>query len=293
MTRLFPDVTQADEGAGITARLLLIIYVLLPFVLLGLGYYLVTIPENTVMAGIKQTVWFGVGQSVIASALVSLVMLLGTWSDRLISNATSRSITRVLEDYRSAVEVLKRTGLRQIHNDRYIRPVYQRYQSEVMDRIDLLGMSLKHFQEDVGGELVKWVQDRQTLQIRIILLNPTSQYCDIRDAEEGESVGEVAKWSLRLTETVLRANHPRIKVRWHNTLPTVNMYRLDDVVFMGPYLIGRLSRLTTTLEVDVKGLFAEQYLQHFENLWDPPRGREQWSHTPTLADVDNLRQRLL
>jgi hypothetical protein len=295
MTALVTDVESEEQKPheeSIAGRLLLLIFILLPFVLLGMGYYLVTIPENTMMAGIKQTVWFGVGQSVVASALVSFVMLFGAWADRLMRSAESKMVVSSLAEYRRAVDILKQTGLRRIHNDRYIRPVYQRYQREVVDRLDLLGMSLKHFQQDVGAELAGWVHERENLHIRIVLLNPNSPYCDIRDGEEGGPVGEISEWGLRLTEIVLQAGHPRIKVRWHNTLPTVNMYRLDDVMFIGPYLIGRLSRLTTTLEVDVKGLFAEQYLQHFENLWSPPRTREGWSQVPTLLDVKDARDRL-
>src|SRR5256885_218579 len=150
-------------------KLLLTIYILLPFVLLGLGYYLVTIPPATVLAGVKQEVLFGVGQSVIASALVSLVLLVGTWADHI-----------------------------------------------------------------------------------------------VRKAEEGSPPGDIADGSIRLTERVLDIGHPRIELRWYSTLPTVNIYRLDNVVFLGNYLIHRLSRLTATLELDTNGTLAEQYLKHFD-----------------------------
>lgn len=289
-----PVETIPEAGSvqkSVASKLLLLILFLLPFTLLGFGYYLVSIPEGALVAGVRQTVWFGVGQSVIASALVSLVMLVGAWADRLTASAQSTMIVASLADYRAAVDVMKQTGLRRIHSDRYIRPVYQHYQARVTDRLDILGMSLKHFQQDIGGELRRWVDERPYLQVRIIVLNPTSPYCSIRDLEEGGSIGEISEWALRITEIVLVANHPRLQIRWHNTLPTVNTYRLDDVIFLGPYLIGRLSRLTTTLEVDVKGLFAEQYLQHFEQLWNPPQGRSAWSQPPTLSDVAAARSK--
>jgi len=291
------DAATMRSDRAVTAKLLSLIVALLSFVLLGVGYYLVTMPAGVMVAGIRQNVWFGVGQSVIASAIVTLVMLLASRADRIASEQLTELVVRSLDesgrslaDYRSAVEVMKQTGMRRIHNDRYIRPVYQHYQAKVSNQLDLIGMSLKHFQQDVGEELLKWVTDRDKLHIRIMVLNPRSSYCRVRDAEEGGTTGEIAEWAMRLTEAVLRANHSRIQIRWYNTLPTVNMYRLDDVIFLGSYLIGRLSRLTVTLEVDVAGLLAEQYLAHFDNLWNPPAEHADWSMTPTIQDVQAARK---
>jgi hypothetical protein len=291
-----PDQTPARS---LLAKFLFIIFILLPFILLGLGYFLVTIPENITWFGVKQNVWFGVGQSVIASALVSIVMLVGLWAERktaeiddMSNRVAFQGNLKVLEGYLGQMDTLRGTGIRQMYEDRYsyIRQVYQRHQEAVSRQLDLLGMSLTHFQQDVGNQLLDWVNSRQQLSIRLLLLNPTSPYGRTRDLEEGNPEGHIAEWAIRLTERVLEINHPRIQIRWYNTLPTANVYRLDEVVFVGHYLIGLLSRQTPTLELDVNGTLAQPYLRHFEDLWSPPTSNKDWSFAPTKDDVEKAKK---
>ena len=275
----------SDQSSVVSERLLRIILCLLPLVLAGFGFYFVSIPENAVVGGVPQRVWFGVGQSVLASALVSLVTLVGVWAERISRREADDKLHRILSAYQD-VDAGRAAGIRRIHDNRYIRPEYQLHQSRVAERLDVLGMSLKHLQQDIGATLEQWVAERPRLTVRIIVLNPTSPYCDVRDAEEGTSAGEIATWALKLTNTVLKASHPRLKIRWNNTLPTVSMYRLDGVMFCGPYLIGRLSRLTTTLEVEANGPYATQFLEHFESLWNPPSDHSTRSQEPTADNVE-------
>ncbi|MCC7542859.1 MAG: hypothetical protein IT379_41975 [Deltaproteobacteria bacterium] len=283
--------TSAPDSAA-SSTILWIVFALLPLVLLGLGFYFVNIEPGVTLAGIAQNVWFGVGQSVMASALVALVMLVGTWADRRTARAESQMLRRTLEEFRQTSELVKTAGLRRVHPDRYIRSVYQDHQGRVRERLDLLGMSLKHFQQDVGDDLVRWVTERDQLEIRILVPEPCGAYCRTRDVEEGRPAGDTSEWVLRLTDLVLRSGHARIQIRWHSTIPTVSIYRLDDVVFVGPYLINRLSRLTTTLEVDSKSILAEQYLLHFESLWTPPREHPEWSRVPTAQEALAARSQL-
>lgn len=286
--------TSPETERSLLGKFLFVIFILLPFILLGFGYFLVTIPEKVVWLGVKQTVWFGVGQSVIASALVSLVMLIGLWAERKSSALTRSREQQLIEEFISRADTLGDTGIRAVFDDRYsyIRSAYQRYQANVSEQLDLLGMSLTHFQQDVGEQLIDWLNERPKLQIRLLLLNPNSSYGRTRDLEEGNHEGHIAEWSLRLTEKVLLIDHPRLQVRWYNTLPSANVYRLDQIVFVGNYLVRRLSRQTPTFELDVNGRLAKPYLQHFEDLWKPPKENENWSVSPKHHDVDKAKARL-
>lgn len=186
--------------------------------------------------------------------------------------------------YMEWLDSLWGTGIRRIHEERYIRRVYQEYQRVVSKNLDLLGMGLQHFYEDVvrDGQILRWVIEREQLHVRILLLDPQSAYCSARDREEGDHEGYIAEGSIRLTEKILELNHPRIGVGWYNVLPTTNIFRLDQILFVGPYLIGQRSRQTPTLELDIGGPLAQQYLRHFDDLWDPKNG---WSSRPTGGDV--------
>lgn len=275
------DDSKETEFVG---KLLLLLLVLLPLILLGFGYYLLTLPPDEYLVGVKGSTWFGIGQSIIASGLVSLVMFLGLWAERKFTSIGDQDIRTLLRASLAQSEQLKQAGVRRIHDDRYIRGVYQQHQATVTNHLDLLGMSLTHFREDVGDHLKEWVESRRNLHIRLLVLDPRSPFCFARDREEGLTSGYTSDGALRLTRIVLELDHPRIQIRWYDTLPSVNFFRLDNVVFIGHYLIGRLSRQTTTLELESHGDLARQYLKHFEDLWDPPKGQT-WSFAPSVEDL--------
>jgi len=45
------------------------------------------------------------------------------------------------------------------------------------------------------------------------------------------------------------------------------IYRIDDIIFIGPHLYKRGSTTTVTLEIDNRGWLFREYEKEFEKLW--------------------------
>ena len=83
-----------------------------------------------------------------------------------------------------------------------------------------------------------------------------------------------------------RAQHPpsgggNLEVRLYNTLPTVNLFRADSNLFVGPYLLDVEDRSTPTFLVrgdtsdhSVGRELYDAYQTHFEAVWNAPTTRQ-------------------
>ena len=101
-----------------------------------------------------------------------------------------------------------------------------------------------------------------------------------RDAEEGNAPGsistDVQEFLDRTAE--VRVQHPdRFQVRLYTALPSINVFRVDDELFWGPYLVRRQSRNTPTFLVSRGGGLFDRIVEHFELLWSDG----ELSHEPT------------
>ncbi len=138
--------------------------------------------------------------------------------------------------------------------------------------IDILGFGLRQLREDYLSEFPAWVA-RAT--VRILLIDPdapisTSSHASQRDKEEGNSQGTISKDVSDFLEqtTDLRSQHSdRFQVRLYTALPSINIFRVDDELFWGPYLVKNQSRNMPTLLVRRGGGLFDPLLAHFDSLW--------------------------
>lgn len=148
--------------------------------------------------------------------------------------------------------------------------------------IDIMAFGLKSLWEDYHDEFVDW---KQRADVRILLIDPNSPYTEQRDREEEEIPGSIrasAKRFLRETEGIRNqtTKHP-FKVRLYTCLPSVNIFRVDDEIFWGPYFIHAPSRNSPTFVVRRGGLLYGRLTSHFDTIWSTAT----LSRDPTSADA--------
>jgi hypothetical protein len=103
-----------------------------------------------------------------------------------------------------------------------------------------------------------------------VQLTPTNSVATIRDREEGNNNGDIKRdveafeGAVRRAEALVKAN---FLVRRLTALPSINIFRVDDEIFWGPYLIADQSRNMPTLLVRRGGFLYDQIKDHFEHLW--------------------------
>jgi len=160
-----------------------------------------------------------------------------------------------------------------------IKSEYDIRLSRASKRIDIMGFGLNSLREDYAGSFRAWAN---RAEVRILLVDPESPggqftYADLRDNEEGNSRGRTSEEILRFIDDTRELwDNPQVafSLRLAKTIPSVNMFRIDEESFWGPYLIspptkhGRASRNLPTLIVRSPGYMFDRLVDHFEEIWD-------------------------
>lgn len=154
-----------------------------------------------------------------------------------------------------------------------IRETYDGRLNDVREHVDLLGFGQSAFRQDYQDQFAVWAQRR--VEVRILLLDPDfpttdASLADQRDGEEQNPVGSIRRdvdAFLAAVEPLLNSSGGRFRVRLYRCLPTVNVFRIDDELFWGPYLMHEQSRNSPTFLVDRGGHLYDRLLGHFEAIW--------------------------
>jgi energy-converting hydrogenase Eha subunit E len=167
------------------------------------------------------------------------------------------------------LDVISSAGVAWIYPSRaaQIRGEYEERLESARSNIDILGFGLKDFKRDYLPELGRL---SSRAKIRILLLDPDSPYCAQRDLEEEQSPGVISdeiREFLRGYHERYAQQQVRIELRLYRSLPQVNIFRIDDEIFWGPYLTGRASGNTFTMRVRRGGYAFEGLMSHFESVW--------------------------
>jgi hypothetical protein len=115
--------------------------------------------------------------------------------------------------------------------------------------------------------------------IRILLIDPekptpTWTYVEQRDREEGNSHGSIMNDVTNFLHFMapLKNRFPdRLNIRLYSCMPSINICRIDDEAFWGPYLLGAQSRNTPTLLVSRYGVMFDTLADHYNLMWDDER----------------------
>ncbi len=150
-----------------------------------------------------------------------------------------------------------------------IRDEYDARLSKAQKCIDLMGFGLRALREDHVDDFAAWAA---RAQVRILLIDPV-RHASQRDIEENNSDGAIeedVKQFARATEQLRKANK-KFQVRLYTCLPSINVFRIDDDLFWGPYLIKKQSRNSPTFLSVKGGHLYEVLTQHFEEIWSNDR----------------------
>jgi hypothetical protein len=155
-----------------------------------------------------------------------------------------------------------------------IRPEYDSRLREAHERIDILGFGLRALREDYSP--VAFQTWRSRAHVRILILDPTfptaaHSYAAQRDLEEHNPDGTIGADSKAFVQSALivlnqAGPHP-FEVRLYRCLPSVNIFRVDDELFWGPYLVEQQSRNLPTFLVRSGGIVFSELVRHFEAIW--------------------------
>jgi len=151
-----------------------------------------------------------------------------------------------------------------------IKPEYASRLERASSQIDIMGFGLRTLNQDFSADFLNW---SKRANVRILLLDPTfpnpnASYAGQRDREEGNTPGTIEDDVKLFLEKTLPVLGPSFQVRLYRCLPAVNLFRIDNEAFWGPYLMQVPSRNTPTFIVASEGALFPVLLEHFDKIWN-------------------------
>ncbi|NWH06767.1 hypothetical protein [Desulfobacter latus] len=137
--------------------------------------------------------------------------------------------------------------------------------------LDIIAWGLKSFR-DAKDKIVR-EKVKRGLKIRFVTLHPDSEYVKQREIDEKEASGQIRHTILNLQNWIddLKTIAPKpenIQIKYYNSLPEDFYFRVDDHVFIGPYLWGISSQQTISYEFKGSTRGTDYYKDYFERLWN-------------------------
>lgn len=180
---------------------------------------------------------------------------------------------RLTERMQNKLEVIASAGISSVFPHRSVR-IKEQYDRRLRSakRIDLIGLGLSSFREDYASEFAEW---SRKAKVRILLLDPNfptkaQSLADYRDLEEGGAKGEI-RADIEAFQAAVDADAnidcSRFQVRRMRSIPVINLLRIDDEIFWGPYLMSERSRNSPTILVHRDGFMFDHLERHFEATW--------------------------
>ena len=198
-----------------------------------------------------------IGTSLIATGIAGLVAFLHVF---------------ISEKRNKQMEVLSEFGITEVFAGRsvQIRKVYENRFDAAREQIDVMGFGLKAFREDFKDRIDQWLSK---VSMRVLLIDPEFpstrySYSKQRDTEEDTS-GTIESDVKQFVKDLGRfIEQGKFKIRLYQCLPSVNVLRIDDELFWGPYLMCQQSRNSPTFLVQRGGILFERMNVHFNKIWE-------------------------
>ena len=158
----------------------------------------------------------------------------------------------------------------------HIKAEYDRRLQKADEAIDVMGFGMESLRQDYRNDFKRW---RNRAKVRILLLDPTfpipeNSFAMQRDKEEQDDSGNIERHVQRFLEEILpiaeEIGPHSFEIRLYKCLPSVNIFRIDDEMFWGPYLIGQPSRSNPTFIAHKSGLLFPKFMGHFDAIWNNP-----------------------
>lgn len=192
----------------------------------------------------------GVSASLIASAIVAIGSMI---------------IFRLANKRKEVCDVWALDGIYELRQEANI-PLNE-YQDNVKNQIDIIAMGLNSW-INARNEKITYALNHG-VQIRIITVHPSNPFLESIDKRENKMEGATKQSVISLTDFISRYDKiGNFKIKYYNNLPMDMYFRVDNHIFVGPYLYGKASQQTITYEYTKGGKGFEYYANYFEMLWN-------------------------
>lgn len=219
-------------------------------IIILLGY--IFINEGISLISTAQTysnIYVSIGTSLIATGIV---FFLDLWKRFSISGITS-TINNVIVE----------SGINRVYKKRDIDR-YDDLVNNIKDGLDICGYSLGSFYDSFSEIILNKTQE-SNIKIRVIFVDPESDSAKLRAIIEGKDI-ELFKSRINTFIEFFKENQS-IEIRKIDVPLSSMIFRIDNVMFIGPHFYKRQSKSTHTLELSNGHWLFEEYQEEFNKMW--------------------------
>jgi hypothetical protein len=219
------------------------VYILICTIILLSGFVLILLPG-------KGIVYISIGTSLIAGGIISFLIFL---------------YQNIQETEQEKFDNIFTAGLDSVYPKRDLDR-YDELIKKLSYCIDVTGYSLRGFFESFRDIVIEKLKRDSRIKVRILVVDPDSVFSKEREKIEGHPEGTF-KDSVQTVKSYFSKYSNNIEIRKINFQLPCMIFRIDNVMFIGPYLFQRPSKSTVTFELNRNGWLFEMFEKEFDNLW--------------------------
>lgn len=172
-----------------------------------------------------------------------------------------------MEKQQRILEVAGEWGLENIYATRSIMNAEcDKKQQSAKASIDVVAFGLSSWRQNCNDEIISLL--KRKVKIRILAPQPDSDFIRQRELDEEKLPGSIKNDIEKLQEWVTTLKEiGDIELRLYSWLPMDFYFRVDDSLFIGPYMYHKQSQQTVSYEYSANGQMFNIYTAYFENIW--------------------------
>ena len=200
---------------------------------------------------VKNTILVSVGTSLIAGGIVAVL--------DLFRNVGREHVCHNIDN------IVLKAGIENVYSKRDLDE-YDTLINNAQKSIDVMGYSLRGFYQSYKDIILEKADRNSDFTVRILLVDPTSLSSKWRENNEDGQVRGTYQKSLEVIKQGF-SNKANIEIKVID-IPLGHMiYRIDDVMYVGPYFYEKNSKSTNTLRLSKEGWLFKEYQSEFDNMW--------------------------
>lgn len=176
------------------------------------------------------------------------------------------------EEFKQKTELIEGWGLEKIFRTRAEKNSESdpKLENNKVKQLDGIAFGLSSFRCNREKDVLQSMKNG--MNMRLITMNPNSEFVKQREIEENVQIGSISSSIKHLVEWANRLNtqseNGKILIKYYNAMTLDFYWRMDDELYIGPYLYDILSQQTLTYKFINGGRGFDIYTNYFESLWE-------------------------
>jgi len=221
-----------------------------------------------------------VSLSIILISIILLLLQRKYWSEDvtinsvlcgLIGSGVMLLITTVFVDYKTEYDVWNDWKLEKIFKTRVEKNQESdpKLKQHNLSRLDAVAFGLSNFRAFHTNDIQNCLN--HGMNIRMLVMDPDGTFVSQREKEEHDAPGNISvaikdlvSWAKELNQF---SSNGKIEVKFYTSMTLDFYWRIDDELYVGPYMYKKKSQQTITYKFVKGGVGFDLYTSYFEDLW--------------------------